>query len=316
MTVLKSAGGDIIQVSDWKLLQETLEQLPSVSSAYIANLANVLSIEKFRWQIEQKSHLLDSLTVECIMTPVFPVYWTMMPVIYLYKQYKNGVEDTSSYPETVGTILRCLQWCHLLELLTPDLMNSMSMTTRFCHIATVFLAGNDLFLEPNIQLYLQALIKLLLKNNPTCLLEKKCLCWPDITSFDDFYVELLEQFESVSYGDSLFGSFILLPLQQCYDSSLRKLLFSEHAPALRILGVPFAQLLVPLDNYLFPVEKDVEMIALYQRSLLSDTLTNTGSPVLYLMAVHHVSHFLFEENETPLKVKSKFINQLLQQKKR
>ncbi|XP_022250651.1 RNA polymerase II-associated protein 1-like isoform X2 [Limulus polyphemus] len=315
-TIVKSAVGDIIQVSDWKLLQETFEQLPSVSGAYVATLANILSIEKSRWQMEQKSHLLDSLTVECSATPVLPVYWAMMPVIHLYKQNKNGAEATSSYPETVGTISRCLQWCHLLELLTSDIMNSMSVTTRFCHIAAVFLAGNDLFLEPNIQLYLHALIKLLLKNNLPCSLEKKSLYWPDITSFDDFYLELLEHFESVSYGDSLFGSFIMVPLQQCYDSTLRKLLFSEHTPALRILGVPFAQLLVPLDNYLFPLEKDVEMIALYQKSLLSGTLTNTGSPVLYLMAIHHVSHFLFDENETLLKVQSKFINQLLKQKEK
>lgn len=55
------------------------------------------------------------------------------------------------------------------------------------------------------------------------------------------YLEMLNQFESVSYGDELFGNFIVFPLQQCYPSNWRKLLLTEHPQILRFLRVPLSK---------------------------------------------------------------------------
>ena len=49
------------------------------------------------------------------------------------------------------------------------------------------------------------------------------------------YTQLVEQFAAVSYGDELFGHFVLVPLQQCHSPSYRKLVWSEHAAILRVL---------------------------------------------------------------------------------
>jgi hypothetical protein len=52
---------------------------------------------------------------------------------------------------------------------------------------------------------------------------------------DGRYTQLVEQFAAVSYGDELFGHFLLVPLQQRHSPSFRKLVWSEHAAVLRVL---------------------------------------------------------------------------------
>jgi hypothetical protein len=49
---------------------------------------------------------------------------------------------------------------------------------------------------------------------------------------------VVEQFAAVSYGDELFGHFLLIPLQQRHSPSYRKLVWSEHAAVLRVLRTP------------------------------------------------------------------------------
>lgn len=55
------------------------------------------------------------------------------------------------------------------------------------------------------------------------------------------YMLLLSQYEAVSYGDSLFGCYVLLPLQQQHDLLLRQAVWSEHEPVLRALFVPVSE---------------------------------------------------------------------------
>ena len=52
---------------------------------------------------------------------------------------------------------------------------------------------------------------------------------------------LVSQFSAVSYGDTLFASFILLPLQQCCPVELRRMIWDEQAHVLRALSLPVEQ---------------------------------------------------------------------------
>ena len=55
------------------------------------------------------------------------------------------------------------------------------------------------------------------------------------------YMALVSQFSAVSYGDTLFASVILLPLQQCCPVELRRLVWDEQAHVLRALSLPLEQ---------------------------------------------------------------------------
>lgn len=52
---------------------------------------------------------------------------------------------------------------------------------------------------------------------------------------------MLIQYEAVSYGDETFGNFMAIPLQQCYPSQWKKLLFTEHVPVLNFLRLPLSK---------------------------------------------------------------------------
>lgn len=60
---------------------------------------------------------------------------------------------------------------------------------------------------------------------------------PGLASFLDLYVALLTQYEAVSFGDWLFGCWVLLPLQRRYSATMRLAVFGEHVGMLRSLGV-------------------------------------------------------------------------------
>lgn len=68
---------------------------------------------------------------------------------------------------------------------------------------------------------------------------------PGLASFQDLYTALLSQYEAVSFGDRLFGCWVLLPLQRRYSVSLRLAVFGEHVGMLRSLGVTMEQVRSP-----------------------------------------------------------------------
>lgn len=67
---------------------------------------------------------------------------------------------------------------------------------------------------------------------------------PGLASFQDLYSALLTQYEAVSFGDRLFGCWVLLPLQRRYSASMRLAVFGEHVGILRSLGVTVEQVMM------------------------------------------------------------------------
>ncbi|WAR19407.1 RPAP1-like protein [Mya arenaria] len=97
------------------------------------------------------------------------------------------------------------------------------------------------------------------------------------------YVALLEQFEAVSFGDSLFACFLLIPVQQKHDLKYRRAIWTEYTGILRTLSLPLN-------------ETCVEIVRLYFQSVYSGKLRPTWSPVLYLVAIHHINRFMYTQD--------------------
>ncbi|XP_069684803.1 RNA polymerase II-associated protein 1-like isoform X1 [Periplaneta americana] len=176
-------------------------------------------------------------------------------------------------------------------------MATISVTARFCYLSTVFLAGNDLFLEPEVHHHLDTLLRILLRNNSNLNFNEKI---PGFTSFYDLYTQLVEQFAAVSYGDELFGHFVMIPLQQRHSPSYRKLVWSEQAAILRVLRTPPHQLAVPLQAYLEPYEMDPSLLMCYLNGLATGQVREIWCPVLYKVAVHHVATFISQQPNTSI----------------
>lgn len=48
----------------------------------------------------------------------------------------------------------------------------------------------------------------------------------------------LDQYEAVSFGDPVFGAYLLLPMQQCQSCMLRRAVWQERSNLLRTLTLP------------------------------------------------------------------------------
>nr|CAD7446372.1 unnamed protein product [Timema bartmani] len=243
------------------------------------------------------------------------------------------------------TVTRCLQWLFVLECMRPTAANFISVTARFCRLSTVFLAASDLFLDPVIHNYLDALLRHLMTKNSVLVFTEKIpglssffdlyevvlhICHPPLLTSSDRmkprsrdcavminfiqaaavtslssgtnvkYTQLVDQFEGVSYGDKLFGHFLLIPLQQRHSGEYRKLVWGEHTPILRLLPAKWGEPLFPYENLIEPREMDPTLLTCYLNALVSEKVQSARSPVLYHAAAEHVVSFIASQADTTL----------------
>lgn len=59
--------------------------------------------------------------------------------------------------------------------------------------------------------------------------------FPGEINFEHLYIAFLDQFQGTSYGDKSFSVLVMAPLAQKYKIKWRKMIWSEHAQALRFL---------------------------------------------------------------------------------
>ena len=67
----------------------------------------------------------------------------------------------------------------------------------------------------------------------------------------------------------------------------------------------------PIERYLQPEEADPELIELYLKALLNQTVRPKWSPVMYMVAVHHVNRFMYLQDGKHKKLKKTILDQTL-----
>lgn len=128
---------------------------------------------------------------------------------------------------------------------------------------------------------------------------------PGLNSFTDLFTALCENFMANSYGQDCFAQALLVFVAQRFEVHYRKLLWSEHAGCLQYCRLTFAQLIIPYEEYLYPLEKDTSLIEAYITALVRNTVKEACSPVLYNIAVHHAAMYLKETNKLATVMRSR-----------
>ncbi|XP_074145441.1 RNA polymerase II-associated protein 1 isoform X2 [Sminthopsis crassicaudata] len=277
------------------LLAEACRDLPSIRGCYLAHCklpGPALLHSQALYQAEPLH--IPSLLLPVPKEPLLPADWPFLPLNHLYHQASGpGAEALS--PSSLGTATRTLQWVLVLESWRPASLQAVPPAARLARLMCVFLVDSDLFREATIQQYITALLAQLCQPQALSLLKLDCPL-PGLASFPDLYASFLEHFEAVSFGDPLFGTLVLLPLQRRFSVTLRLSLFGEHVGALRVLRLPLAQLPVSLENYTSPPEDNLDLLKLYFQALVMGTLCPSWCPVLYAVAVAHVNSFIFSQD--------------------
>ncbi|XP_045771008.1 RNA polymerase II-associated protein 1 [Maniola jurtina] len=226
--------------------------------------------------------------------PVLPRDWIYLPIVSLYssnQELKIVSDDASKRAQQQEAekemIIRCsLEWILFNEIIFPDLLSDIEVTDRFCRIMCVFLCDSSLFLDNNINNLLRKCMQVLYKNCQKFNFDNQLT---GLSNFQDFYTQILEQFQSVSYGDHVFASCVLVPLAQKHNVKWRKLLWSEYAGCLRALDCPESYLCYNLDEYYYPEETDESLLKSYARALSSNLLR--PDTIVYKIAQHHIESY-------------------------
>ncbi|NWU65977.1 RPAP1 protein, partial [Pterocles burchelli] len=284
------------------LLRESYQNLPFIRSCYLSHFVHLqptLTCSQASYQ--GQNYLIQSMLLPEVKGPILPSDWPFFPLISLYNKVTNaethGAVLNSLPLDLVNTVTWNLQWVLLLETWRAKTLQSIPTAAKLARLMCVFLTGGDLFLEAPIHCYTAALLSVYCQPKALDSLNLDAPL-PGLASFHDLYVSLLEQFEGVSFGDPLFGAFVLLPLQKRFSIHLRLSVFGEHTSVLRALGVPLQQFPVPLERYTSPPEDNLNLLRLYFQTLVTGALRHAWCPVLYVVAVAHVNSFIFSQDST------------------
>lgn len=234
-------------------------------------------------------------------TNIMPLDWIYSPIIALYSNEPSKISEVAQN----FIISNCLRWVYIYETYFPDLANMINPTDKFCRLACTYLGSDSLFLLPEIQNLLRTCLNQILSNHDDDLDFDKAI--HGLKSFQDLYTQLLEQYQGVSYGDKLFGQFMLVPLAQRHNVKFRKAMWSEYAAIVQIFNVTedevskivlfimhliinlLFQLMTDVQKYLDPAEEDVSLLKCYQRTVSVGAVRKTS--IFYKIATHHVNAF-------------------------
>ncbi|XP_068802040.1 RNA polymerase II-associated protein 1 isoform X4 [Struthio camelus] len=284
------------------LLRESYQNLRFIRSCYLSHFVHLQpTLVRSRASYQGQNYLIQSMLLPAVKGPILPSDWPFFPLIKLYNKVTSaetrGAVLNSLPLDLVNTVTWNLQWILLLETWRAKTLQSIPAAAKLARLMCVFLTGGDLFLEAPIHCYTAALLSLYCQPKALDSLNLDAPL-PGLASFHDLYTSLLEQFEGVSFGDPLFGAFVLLPLQKRFSVHLRLSVFGEHTSILRALRVPLQQFPVPLERYTAPPEDNLNLLRLYFRTLVTGALRHSWCPVLYVVAVAHVNSFIFSQDST------------------
>ncbi|XP_071963478.1 RNA polymerase II-associated protein 1-like [Antedon mediterranea] len=289
------------EASRGELLQNAYSNLASIRATYMAFFSTLeKDVFASRARANHLPHEIQHFVLPAHSGQLSPTDWMFMPLLHFYSETQTAEmlgNSVQSFPShIVSTIVNSLHWIFLIETWRGENLKVVPLAAKMTRLFCLFLTGNDLFFEDQVRSYLTQLMKMYTSPNWPQELDFN-IPIPGVASFPDLYISLLTQFAAVSFGDHLFGHAILLPLQQRFSSQLRKAIWSEHSGVPRSLSIPVNKFFIPLDGFLHPIESNQELLNIYLTGLATGTVRQTWCPVLYLIAVHHLAHFLFREHD-------------------
>ncbi|TSN67143.1 RNA polymerase II-associated protein 1 [Bagarius yarrelli] len=294
--------------SSGPLLSDSLAQLSLIRACYLTHFAYLepAVITSRERHLGRNPWLFSQLLPE-LSGPSLPSDWAFLPLISLYERIgvsQGGGLRVESLPAgSVQSLTHCLQWLLVLESFRERALQLVPPVAKLARLVCIFLCSSDIFLEKAVKELMWALLRGLTRAGSLEALDLS-LPPPGLASFYDLYSALLTQYEAVSFGDSLFGCFILLPLQRRYSVSMRLAVFGEHVSILRSLGVSLVQLPIALEKFTSPAEDSLPLLQLYFRALVTKALRRNWSPVLYVVAVAHLNAFIFSQDAVPQEVET------------
>ena len=223
-----------------------------------------------------------------------PRDWLFLPLIDTYSISKKFHKLDKSHTEKVIIVLN-------LYLGLPDLVKNLTPNLRFSRLILVFLC-DTVFHDKTVSHLVENVVADFLKKHNKDLDFTKDV--PGLSSFTDMFTSLCENFFSNSYGNDSFAIILLSFTSQRHNAHFRRMLWSEHAGTLRYIKVPVEKLILPLEEFLYPLEMDVSLIESYITALIRGNVKKEWCPVPYIVALHHSAMFVKQTSKLAIRMRT------------
>ncbi|KAH8855177.1 RNA polymerase II-associated protein 1 [Schistosoma japonicum] len=297
-------------------------------SPIVEDISEVDSSQSSNYQhIFQLNHIVSKPRSVC--DRLISNEWAYIPFIHTYvlSKTKKINEEDESYRKLISDrSLYCLIWINYLQkivnLCKPTdnyafgFMNPIESIVRLTLGSISYPGAGGLGFEPTGQLLAEILHSIgPIKTSPTCdqvqetnsSLESVNLPI-NCPSYYDLYIDLVNHYNALSYNSPVLANLVLWPCQQLCHVKYRRALWGEHQQVLNSLRIVLSQLIVPLSNFLEPVESNSSMIRVYAAAILSGTVQIIRQPLLFLIAVHHLNHYLYNKENQNSEFTQQFVH--------
>ncbi|XP_057331233.1 RNA polymerase II-associated protein 1 [Microplitis mediator] len=316
----KFPTSDLINEIIWKIAVKLISTLPADASRAVNQVLDIV-LSNERLAVDRLTEDLNIMKLNCgdekitlelpnnisniykqyVATEkrwdeaAMPKDWPYLPLVDAYSNLKNKVGWNDNDTMKINIVLS-------LELAMREIFYSLTPTIRFSRLVLVYLC-DTVYLNNNVSILLKRAVSKLVSKYYKRLDFSNDL--PGVSSFNDIFTSICECFVANSYGDEGFAMCLLVPIAQRHDVHYRKLLWSEHAGALRYLKLSPEKLFVPIDEYLSPLEQDVTLIESYLTALVRKTIRKEWCPLMYMIAIHHSAMFIRGTSKLATKMRAK-----------
>ncbi|KAF9499123.1 hypothetical protein BDN71DRAFT_1442690 [Pleurotus eryngii] len=122
------------------------------------------------------------------------------------------------------------------------------------------------------------------------------------TPFYQYYQDFVGLYDAISFSHPTFARLLLPPTSMRYPLDYRKHLWSDYSHILKNIRPPVGDIISgSLREYLYPVERDTQLITAYLRALVKGDLEN--APFLRKVAVHHIACNVWDDSDDTKSVK-------------
>ena len=216
--------------------------------------------------------------------------WQYFPLLEMYNWEQGGVKKLVK----IDDMRNCLAWLVMTDTVSQP--TASQKTAKFFRLCTVFLAGSDLFLDPAINALLSILLNNLLKTG----VPDFSLAVPGLTSNHEFYMQLLDQFQAVSYGDQLFSAFVCLPLSLSQPPALRRSFWTEKADLARSITLkPQHFQSEVVKDLVEPLETEIDILHAYFTALQEKLVMEKRNDLLYHIALGQMKKIINTATKDP-----------------
>ncbi|CRK97831.1 CLUMA_CG011207, isoform A [Clunio marinus] len=258
--------------------QEEFERWKYIYNGIVVSRVGDLSKIKMKIAVAENWNQL-------ILTESWP-YSLLM--ILLYRAEVESSEKIIVHTELTeeDIIVTTLKFTLMLE---KNNIQLISTNQKLMYLMLIYFGENRNFLDPPVK---QLILKKLKTMRHFHFPKRFNMKLNKEKSFESIFKMFLDAFQSNSFNDEVFSIFVMVPLPQKYDIKWRKLVWMEHSTDLKFVTCKEEDLFDDINEYLFPIETDAELLKAYEQVLNSNLLKEDS--VLRKIAEHHVKHALKE----------------------